>query len=310
MTNGGGGVFDGVSKKPRGKMIPTPAKAKAILIRFEPLKLFPPGDALTTPLLRLMLATDDVRFASRLMIETGQRLPSVLKGIQDLILTGEFWYSLRLLCSHLNEAGDALRRLDTTVSRARVDGLLKGWPKAIEALKSLRAVFESDEREESFIYKVRNWIGFHYQDQDIKRVFEKCLSLGLIEGAVTASEVSGLARFTITDGLAMFLMIEASGVDIAGLTAESATREIERFAKLSSDEVLPVSDALTAFVDQFVSTLLEKRGHIGFEEGVIDIPSLVRSARDAVEAERQSGLDGQTPDAVGPGAEAANRGFE
>jgi len=236
-----------------------------------------------------MLATDDVRFASRLMIETGQRLPPVIKGIQDLILTGEFWYSLRLLCSHLNEAGDALRGLDNTVSQAHVDGLLKGRPEAIEALKTLRAVFECDERKESFIYKVRNWIGFHYQGKDIKRVFEKCLDLGLIEGVVTASEVGGLARFTITDWLAMFLMVEAAGVDLAGLTAKSATLEIESFAQRSSDEVLPVSDALTTFVDQLVDSLLQQRGHLGHEEGVIEISPLLRAARDAVEAERQSG---------------------
>lgn len=269
-------------------MIPTPATAKAILVRFELAKLFPPGNALTTPLLRLMLATDDVRFASRLVIETGQRLPSVLEGIQGLILTGEFWYSLRLLCSHLNEAGDALRRLDNTVGRARVDGLLKGKPEAIEALKQLRAVFESDERKESFIYKVRNWIGFHYQGQEVQRVFEKCQDRGLIEGVVTASEVGGLARFTVTDWLAMFLMVEAAGVELAGLTAESATHEIERFAQRSSDEVLPMSRALTTFVDHLVDSLLQQCGHIGHEEGDIEIPPLLRAARDAVEAERHS----------------------
>ncbi len=261
--------------------------AKAILVRFNPAQLFPPADALTAPLHRLMLAADDVRFASMLVVETGQRLASASEGIQKRILTGQFWYALRLLCSHLNEAGDALRRLDGSMSRSDLDRLLSGRPQASEALSKLRALFESEERKESFIYRVRNWIGFHYQEQDIKRVYERGMDLGLVEGLVTASEVGGLARFVITDGLALLLMVEATGIDLAELSAGRGA--IEGFAQRASGEVLPISEALTTFVDQLVDSLLQKRGHIGFEEGAIEIPLLLRAAKDTVEAERKRG---------------------
>jgi hypothetical protein len=262
-------------------MTPTQTTAQATLVRFEPGKLFPLGEPMTTLLLRLMLAADDVRSASILTLETSQRFALPAGGVQKRLLTGQFWYTVRLLCSHLNEAGNALRKLDSTVCQARVDGLLKGRPEAMEALKDLRTSFEGTDPKNTFIDKVRNWIGFHYQEAEIKRVFEKCLNLSLIEGAVIASDVGGLARFTITDQLAICLMVEASGEDLAGLATQSATLILENFPQRVAEEVLPLSRALTTLVDHLVDTLIQQRGHISTEEEVIEIPPLLQAARQA-----------------------------
>ena len=67
---------------------------------------------MTTPLLRLMLATDDVRLSRRLFLETSERhRATVPNSLQQRLLTGEQRYGLRMLCLHLHEAIDAVRMI-------------------------------------------------------------------------------------------------------------------------------------------------------------------------------------------------------
>jgi len=62
--------------------VPTsPATASILSLRFDPAQGLPPQDAMTTPLLRLMLATDDVRLSQRLFLETSERLRAAAPGV-------------------------------------------------------------------------------------------------------------------------------------------------------------------------------------------------------------------------------------
>jgi hypothetical protein len=49
-------------------MAPTPERAEVKVWRFDPARVFPPGDKLTVPLFRLMMATGDARCASLLFV--------------------------------------------------------------------------------------------------------------------------------------------------------------------------------------------------------------------------------------------------
>src|SRR6266446_376168 len=98
---------------------PTPERAPVVVGRFDPARVFPPGDPLTLPLLRLMLATDDVRRARVLLITADQQV-SQTTGIQQTLHGGQLWYAFRLLCSHLKEGGDALTTLVNSVADRRL----------------------------------------------------------------------------------------------------------------------------------------------------------------------------------------------
>src|SRR5712664_1801197 len=262
---------------------PRPATAATVSFTFDPVQVFPPGDKLTTPLLRLMLAADDVRFTQRLFLETSERLRAAT-GTQAKLLTGEQWYGLRLLCSHLHEAIDGLRTLTGTVSPDEVQRLLQGHPEALAAFDTLRAGAETDKltRMQTFIFKARSSIGSHYDNEAIKRLFGKYSGLYL-EGFVTASDVGGLTRFTLTDGLAILLLLDAAGADLPPTItteAEAGTfrAEVERALQAAADEMLPLAGALTTFVDSLAYSLVQQRGYTAVERATIEVPQMLRAA--------------------------------
>src|SRR5262249_20310733 len=116
---------------PVTRLVEGPGRAARVEVRrFDPTRVFPLANKLTEPLIRLMLAADDVRCARNLYVEAEQRLMGT-RGIQAQLLSGEKWYTLRLLFSHLNEAGDALRTLTGTVSPRVVEQRLEGQPEAL-----------------------------------------------------------------------------------------------------------------------------------------------------------------------------------
>ncbi len=264
---------------------PRPATATTLSFSFNPVEVFPPDERLTTPLLRLMLAADDVRLARRLFIETSGRLEAAT-GIQQRLLTGELWYGLRFLCSHLHEAIDGLRTLMGTFGPDEVRGILKEQPEALNAFAALRAVAETDKptRMQTFIFKARSTIGSHYDNEAIERVFAKYAGVpGYLEGMVTGSDVGGLARFTLTDALAVLLLLDAAGAELPTTmkTEADAARfraEAERALHASAQEVLPLAETLTTFVDSLAHTLVQQRGYTAMERATIEIPLLLRAA--------------------------------
>jgi hypothetical protein len=153
--------------------------------------------------------------------------------------------------------------------------LLKGRDDAVVALGRLRKAFGKD----AFITKVRDSIGFHYRKADIKRVFERDLAAGRVDGSLVACQVGGLSRSTITDVLALRLMDEAAGADLASGGEEFAKR---------GGEVVALADDLTTFVGHVVDALLEQHGTTATKD-TIKVPALLRAARDALEKARQGG---------------------
>jgi hypothetical protein len=174
----------------------------------------------------------------------------------------------------LKEGGDALKTLLSSVAERRLNALMAERPPAVEALARLRPAFTDD----SFIKRVRDSIGSHYRHADIKRVFESDLAKGRVDGAVIACEIGGLSRFTITDVLALHLLDEAAGADLA----------LEKFAKRGK-EVVALADDLSTFVGHIVDALLQEHG-VEVTHDVIEVPTLLRAAYDSAEAsERRPG---------------------
>ena len=256
----------GVTMKP---MAPTPDRAAVVVGTFDPALVFPLTDPMTVPLLRLMLATDDVRHASMLFVMADHQERETT-GTQRAIHGGQMWYGFRLLCSHLRESGNALTTLVNSVADRRLQDLLDGRPDATAALERLRVAFGPD----AFITKVRDSIGSHYQQADIKRVYERDLEAGRVDGSLIACQVGGLSRFTITDVLALRLMDEAAGEDLA--------TGGEEFAKRGEGVVALAAD-LSTFVGHLVDALLNQQG-FQVTHDTIEVPALLRAAYDAYDA--------------------------
>jgi hypothetical protein len=248
-------------------MAPTPERAAAKVGRFDPARVFPPDDALTLPLLRLMMATDDARCACLLFVMADQQARETA-GAEQALHGGRMWYLFRMLCAHLNEAGNALNTLVNSVPDRRLRKLLSARPHAAEALARLR----SGLGEGTYVEKVRHSVGAHYNQADIKRVYEADLAAGRVDGSLIACDVGGLSRFTMTDVLALRLMDDAAGV---------ATRE--EFSNRSG-EVTDLAGDLSTFVGYLVAALLNERGVEATVE-TVEVPALFRAARDRWERE-------------------------
>ncbi len=220
-----------------------------------------------------MIATDDVRHASMLFVMTDQQVTTTT-GVQQTLHSGQMWYLFRLLCSHLKEGGNALNTLVNSVALARVDGLLRGRPAATEALGRLRTAFGPD----TFITRVRDSIGAHYRQADMKRVYERDLAENRMEGSLVACQVGGLSRFTITDVLALHLMDEAAGADLASGGEEFAAR---------GGEVVSLAEDLTMLVGHLVDALLAQHG-VAVTRETVEVPALLRAARDRLEQARET----------------------
>ena len=245
----------------------TSGRADVVVGMFDPARVFSPDDPLTPPLLRLMLATDDVRHASVLFVMADHQVRQTT-GVQQALHAGQMWYLFRLLCSHLYEGGNALKTLLGSVPKRRLRELLRGREAAAAALERLRPAFGP----EAFVTRVRNSIGSHYQQADVERVFRRELEAARVEGAVIACQVGGLSRFTMTDVLALRLMDEAAGTDFAAGGQAFADR---------GSEVITLAEDLGTFVGHLVDALLEQHG-VSVTRDTVEIPPLLRAARDAL----------------------------
>jgi hypothetical protein len=134
-----------------------------VAFRFRLTQVLPTGDRATAPLLRLMMAVDDVRRVQIKLIEDSERLGGT--GADKYTAVGDWLYALRLLISHLHEARRALLGLDSSAP-GRADALLADRKDALRSLRALRKRFSSQEYKDSFIARVRNGIGFHYGSSD------------------------------------------------------------------------------------------------------------------------------------------------
>jgi hypothetical protein len=255
-------------------MSPTPERAVVKVARFDPARAFPPDDRLTLPLLRLMIATDDARGASLLFVMADEEMRRT-SGAEQALHGGRMWYLFRMLCAHLNEAGNALNTLVNSVPAARLKRLLRDRPAAAEALTRLL----SGLGEGTYVRKVRDSVGAHYRQADVERVYRADLAAGRVDGSLIASEVGGLSRFTMTDVLAVRLMDEAAG---------AATHE--EFSQRCG-EVVGLAEDLAKFVGYLAASVTRESGidPANVQTETVEVPPLLRAARDRWEREPSAG---------------------
>jgi hypothetical protein len=249
----------------------TPKRADVKVGKFDAARVFPPGDQLTYPLFRLMLATDDARCATLLFVMADRQVRDTA-GAEQALHAGRMWYLFRLLCSHLSEAGNALGTLMNSVPRDRLRKLLRGRPIEVDALERLRDAFGKG----TLVRSVRDSVGSHYRQADIARVYEADLKAGRVDGSLIACEVGGLSRFTITDVLALRLMDDAAG----------ATTHEEFSSRLG--QVTQLADELSTAVGHLVAALVEESRVVVTIE-TVEVPALYRAAREWAENELRAG---------------------
>jgi hypothetical protein len=86
-----------------------------VAFKFRLTQALPRNDKATAPMLRLMMAVDDVRRAYINKIDASERLGRT--GLDRYRALSDWLYALRLLCSHIHEARHALTNLDTHAPR-------------------------------------------------------------------------------------------------------------------------------------------------------------------------------------------------
>jgi hypothetical protein len=245
----------------------------AATVRFRLAQVLPPDDPMTVPVLRLLMAVDDVRRAQIQLVEARERI-EIAPDAEKYLALGDFLYAMRHLFAHLHEAGIAVRRLDTNAKK-RVDAALAGDPEALAALKVVRKFFNAAGYDKSLIARVRNAIGSHYDDAEVTGLVKaEVTDEALLES--TVAEVGGLAR--MVDPLVREIMYGLNGGDF--LTNEKHTIQIAKALDLAGQFITFVDHLFDALIRQHPDAIVEQR------EALLEIPRLVIRAREAVEAAR------------------------
>lgn len=107
---------------------PTPPFAKSYLTKFKIEDVLRPDDPMTVPLLRLMIATDDLRHLQKLLV-IAREVDEAPTESDRLIHNGEIGHLFRLLCGHLYEAATPFRAVDQA-ARGRLDEAVGDDPEA------------------------------------------------------------------------------------------------------------------------------------------------------------------------------------
>jgi hypothetical protein len=117
---------------------------------------------MTVPLLRLMIAVDDLRHLQKLLILTRDHDGAAGTESDTLIHNGELGHLFRLLCGHLYEAAIPFRGVDRTC-RGRLDAAVEKDADSRDALAAIRAAYEpgrTDGLRHSFLYLIRKKLRF------------------------------------------------------------------------------------------------------------------------------------------------------
>ncbi len=267
-----------------------------VAFKFRLAQVLPPANEATAPLLRLMMAVDDVRRAQIKLIEDSERLDGT--GANKYTALGDWLYALRLLVSHLHEARRALLGLDS-VAPGRADALLADRQEELDreiperasalrarrrearrSLQALRKFFSSPTYKDSFIARVRNGIGFHYGASDTafaKLIADNMTKDDLLES--TAATVGGLAR--MTDPLVRGILSIFNGGDF--MADENHTHQVKEALHTISGHLITVVDNLfDALMRANMDAVVEKH------EALVDVPCLVVRAAEAVKAVRKA----------------------
>ncbi len=242
--------------------------SRAVYFRFRLAEIFPPKDLMTVPLIRLMMAVDDVRRAQNQLIDASVQLAHAPEFEKYLPL-GDHLYAMRRLYSHLHEAGRALRALDAA-AKPRVDAALANNPEALAALNRIRAFFNADEYKTSFVSRIRNTIGFHYDHSEVAKLVDKYFTKKAIGGA-TAAEVGGLGR--MVDAFVLRVLVDLSGGDLLAPAGGTSQRRIKEATALVGKLMTVVDELFESLIAQSPDAVIE------WQEGVVRIPGYLWETR-------------------------------
>jgi hypothetical protein len=227
----------------------TTAQYEAHRLVFRLADVFRSDKPLSTPLLRLMMASNDVRHIQKLMLSKDERIEHG-NAFENVVLNGEILHLERLLCGHLYEAGNAFRNIDVPhpeVADTAVEGTEYG-----ASLRRLREIYASNPPvafHRSFLYEVRNQFGFHYNPKAIQSKLEEFLRRGNLEGEVIYAELSGLSRYVIADHVLIGMLQDILNAELPDLH--------EAFGK-AMDKALSLARDLSDVVDLMLLPLLEQ----------------------------------------------------
>jgi hypothetical protein len=266
-----------------------------VAFKFKLAQVLPPDDKATAPLLRLMMAVDDVRRAQIKLIEAIERLDGT--GSDKYVALGDWLYYLRLLISHLHEARLALMSLEID-ARGRADALLADRQEVLDretperasalrahrhearqSLQALRKFFGSAEYRNSFIARVRNVIGFHYDGTEIAKLIKAHVSNDdLLES--TAASVGGLAR--MADPFVRGILNILNGGDF--MADMNHTHQVKEALHTISGHLISVVDNLfDALMRANMDAVVEKH------EAIVEVPPLVIRAGEAARRLEEEG---------------------
>jgi hypothetical protein len=204
---------------------------------------------LSVPLLRLMMASNDVRHIQKLMLAKGEGVGDG-NDFETMVLNGEVLHFHRLLCGHLYEAGTAFREIDREhphIANSAVAGT--EYEATLRRLREAFAQHPPGAFHHSFLKAVRDKFGFHYLPEAIRPKLEEFIQLGDIDAVVIHSELSGLSRYVIADFISIGILQSILNAELPGLH--------EAFDKAMS-KVLDLARDLSDVVDLMLLPLLER----------------------------------------------------
>jgi uncharacterized protein YdhG (YjbR/CyaY superfamily) len=242
----------------------TVAQYEAVRLVLRLTDVFPVDQPLSVPLLRLMMASNDVRHVQKLILAKDER-----KGqdndFENVVLNGEILHLERLLCGHLYEAGNAFRAIDTKHSEL-ANTAVRGteYEPSLQRLREAYASDPPDTFHSSFLKEVRNQFGFHYKSGKIQLKLEEFLRRGDVEAEVIHAELSALSRYVIADHVSIGMLQDILNAELPDLH--------EAFEK-AMEQALSLARDLSDVVDLMLLPLLEqhKSAIIKRETGTISV---------------------------------------
>ena len=181
-------------------------QCEALRMVFRLSDVFPVAESLSTPLLRLMMASNDVRHIQKLMLSKDERSGHD-NSFENQVLNGELLHLNRLLCGHLYEAGTAFRDIDIRHPEI-ADNAVRGteYEPSLGRLREIYATHPPGAFHRSFLCEVRNQFGFHYKHEAIQSKLEEFVRRGDVQGEVLHAELTGLSRYVIADHVSIGIL--------------------------------------------------------------------------------------------------------
>jgi hypothetical protein len=163
---------------------------------------------------------------------------------------------------------------------ALVNEALAEKPQQIrDDLQALRLFFNPADYGNSFVSRVHNTIGFHYDHGELAALVEQHINQDAIAEA-TAAEVGGLGR--MADSVLLAVMDEVASGDL--FTGGETSRQ-------RIGQALDIAGKLITAVDELVDGLMQHHPDalLRYQLGAVEIPPLVREAKELVDRMRAEG---------------------